>query len=191
MDRVKYVIAGLIGLGLIVLVFALIIRGFSGGGTSTGEKPLDLPSYAATDAVAELDIQGPIVLDQNYRVVRIQVAQTLTRIEIIKGYQNTVIERQSFENNETAYFNFLRALQLQGYTNGNSDPAQADETGYCPQGNRFVYRFSEDDVDLMRFWSTTCGDGTFSGDRSQVRQLFIRQIPPDVYNRLTRGIPIG
>lgn len=173
----RAVLGILIGLGLIVLVFVLILKGFSGGSNST--KPsIDLVTYAGSNAVAQLVLDGPVNADQDHRTVRISVSQNQTQFELIQGYQGNVIRQQTFPNNQPAFAVFLQALNHQNFTRGDNDPSRQDERGYCPQGSRYIYSLNQGGDTVLRYWSTSCsGQGTFGGNASVVRNLFERQIP--------------
>ena len=189
MERTRYILAGLIGLGLIVLVSVLIFRGFTGGNANQNvPKAINLNSYASTDAVAQLVIDTAIVSEQDHRTVKISVSQNQTQIQILQGYQGEIINSQTFSNNQASYAVFLRSLALQNFTKGDADPKKADERGYCPQGRRYIYRLDQYGVPIMRFWSTSCSQGTFSGNREMVRWLFEHQIPKEDYARITSGL---
>lgn len=110
--------------------------------------------------------------------MRISVGADQSTIEIYQGYQNNVIQRKTYSNNSTSYAQFLRALQLVGYTRGSSDPNKKDERGFCPDGERYVFEIVADGSDTQRYWSTSCGgQGNFGGSASRVRLLFRQQIP--------------
>jgi len=193
MDRLRYVIAGLIGFGLIVLIFVLIFRGFTGGGKSATPAPTPkaLTSYASTDAAAQLTIDGPIVADSAHRSVIITVTQFQTQLDVIQGYQGSVIASQTFANNQDSYRTFLKALDLQGFTKGTATSTNSDPTGTCPQGNRYTYALNQFGAPIVKFWANGCGGGNFSGNRPLVRWLFQQQIPQDTLFKLTSGISLG
>lgn len=182
----RAVLGILIGLGLIVLVFVLILRSFAGGGKEN-QNQIDLVTYANTNAVAQLVLDAPVVADQNHHTVKITVSQNQTEIDIIQGYQGNVVTTRSYPNNTQAYAVFLQSLNRINFASGNSDPAQHDERGYCAEGNRYIYSFISGGRDLLRFWSTSCkGQGTFGGSPDQTRWLFEQQIPD--FDELTNPI---
>lgn len=191
MRYARQILAVLIGLGIIVLVFVLVIKGFHSGNDTSPLKQTKLISYANTDAVSELDIDGPIVDDQDHQTVKITIGQNQSEIEIIKGYQGSVVAQQVFPNNSSAYAVFLQALQHMNFSKGDNDPTKSDERGYCATGNRYIYKLTNGGDQILRYWSTSCGEGTFGGNRGQVLDLFRAQIPEDVFNQLTGDIPLG
>lgn len=180
----RYIIGLLIGIGLIVLTFILVVRIFSGSPKVT-PKPIDLNSYSTTDTVMRLTLDGPIVSDQLHQQVRITVSRDQVLFESFKGYQGDVVATKSYDNNPDAYAQFLHALSVTGYTKGDPKAAK-DERGYCPSGVRYVYEAIGDGENILRWWSTSCGGslGNFRGRPSDIRRLFTRQVPD--YDVLTR-----
>ncbi len=177
---IRRILAILIGLGLIILTIVLIVRGFSGGGSSNApESQKDLSSYATTSASVSVTSDGPVVADQDYRSTVIKVSNTDVTIDVIQGYQGNVIQHQTFANNVNSYTVFLKSLQGLGFTKGDSDPAKGDGVGVCPTGHRYIYQLSGAGEDSFSFWSVSCsgGAGTFKGSAAQVRSLFERQVP--------------
>jgi hypothetical protein len=185
----RYFLGFLAAIGLIVLVFILVLRGFSGGGKPPVNKAV-LSDYTSTETVMQLTLDGPVNADQNHERVRITIGRTINTIEIMKGYENKVVDSRIYPNNEEAYGNFLRSLQLLGYTKGNADPKFADERGACPLGQRYVYEIVSGDASVQRFWNTSCnGGGTFTGAANNIRTLFKQQIPD--YSQLTRKLTVN
>jgi len=181
----KYFLAFLASIGLIILVFLLILRGFSGNG---GTKPTPLINYARTGTIVQLMIDGETNADQEHRAIRITVSRSESRIEILNGYEYTLAESKSFVSNEEAYANFLRAIELLGYTKGIDDPKRADERGYCAAGQRQIFSITRGSKDVQRYWTTTCGGGTFKGNKAKIIQLFRHQIPE--YSKLVRKVDL-
>ncbi len=182
----KYFAGFLIAVGMLILVFILIIRGFSGRDAPKVPQ-ITLSDYSNTSTVVRLTIDGPLVADQNHKGLRITIGRDQNTLQTYQGYQNAITSEKSFPNNQNAYDTFLRSLQLFNFTKGSTDPALADERGFCPSGQRYIYQIiSNNDTDIQRFWSTSCGgQGNFGGNPSSIRTLFKRQIPE--YDKLTSG----
>lgn len=184
----KYFLGFLIAIGMIVLVFFLVLRGFNGN--STPKNQSHLTDYTNSNTVMQLTMDGPITADQDHQAVRITVGQSETTIEIMQGYQGSVTQTKTYPNNQPSYAAFLSALQVAGFQKGNTDPNKSDERGYCPTGNRYIYEAVNGTSDAERFWSTSCGSqGTFKGNASVVRQLFIKQVPD--YDQLTATLNLS
>jgi len=185
---IRTVIAALVGVALLVLVIVLIAKAISGitGGSSTPQKQLDITQYAGSGSSAVLLVDGPTNLDQDHRQVRITVSASQTEVEVLQGYQGTVLDSRTYANNEVAYAVFLHALQLKDFTQGNADPKQADYRGYCPAGDRYIFKFNDGTRDRFTYWTTNCsGEGTFAGNTSAIVSLFRAQIAQQDINRLT------
>ncbi len=182
----RYVVGFLIGIGLIVLTFILIVRIFSGGGDEARPRKIDLNSYSTTDTVVRLTMYGPIVADTQHKQVRITVGRDQVLFEEFQGYQGDVIETKSYPNNPDSYSQFLHALNIAGYKKGNADKPK-DERGSCPDGQRHVYEAIGDGKNIIRWWGTSCStsQGNFEGRGSDIRSLYKKQVPD--YRELVRG----
>lgn len=183
----KYFFGFLISIALVVLVIVLVIRGFTGDSPKQQTTPLS--SYAGTSKQVEFTASGPIVGEQQFKSYRITVGRDQTGIEIRNGYEANIVDQRSYTNNQESYTNFLRALDVAGYTKGVKDSPNKDERGMCADGERYVMQIKDGSRDVQRFWSSSCrGQGTFGGDTAEVRQLFVKQIPQAEFTKLTRGL---
>jgi hypothetical protein len=181
----RYFIAFVTALGLLFLLILLLFH--SGGKPKVGKVTKPLASYSTTDAVARLTIDGPVNADSLHDAVRITVGKDDVTYEQIQGYQNTVVNTQSFANNENAYVNFLLALQHAGFTQGDNDPKHQDARGYCPLGQRYIFQLNQNDQELEHYWATSCGSPkTYVGVLSLTLTLFQAQVPN--YNKLTQNL---
>jgi hypothetical protein len=170
----RYLLALLGTFGLIVLILVLLLR----GGSSTPEvKPLKLADYASSDSSVQLIVDGPIVANEKHQEIKIDVDANHVVFSMYSGYEGDLIKQSSYDNNSTAYTIFLRSLQNEGFTQGNTDKDLHDERGVCPLGKRRIYSFRNGSDQLMRFWSTTCGTKTFDGNIDRIGSLFRQQIP--------------
>ena len=167
---------GFLGIvALVVLVFVLVVRGFSDH--SSTKNQINLTDYTNTATQVELIAEGPVTADQSYQELHITVGQYSTNVEILQGYNGQVVKTETYPNNANAYGTFLRALQLLNYTSGNSNANMADERGYCPTGQRYVYEIVNGPDITQRYWSGSCGVGTFKGNATSINTLFIDQVP--------------
>lgn len=179
----RYFLGFLIAIGLIVLVFVLILKSFGGSSKKITQKPL--VNYASTDTTVSMTVDGPVNADQIHQSFVITVGQNQATITIYTGYQGDIVTTKSYQNNETAFANFLRAIDLQGFTKGDTVGSK-DYRGFCPLGERFVLAADNEGTNLQKFWSTSCGQGTFKGNFSTIRFLFNVQIPD--FNKLTNNL---
>lgn len=177
----RYFIAFLVTIGLIVLILVLLL----GGGSGPSTPKVDLNSYFNTGATTEMIIDGPITADSTHQEVKIDVDQNFATLTVYQGYQQTVLRSKSYANNQSAFAVFLHALNINGFTKGNPDKSKSDERGYCAAGNRYIFSLIGDDGrDIQRYWTTSCGGGgTYKGNRAATIDLFQKQIPD--YNALT------
>lgn len=186
----RYFITFLIGIGLVVLIIILLIRAIFGGG-GTPEPKADLAAdYSNSNVVMRLTIDGPVDAETIHNQIRIDVSQYSSELRIIDGYEGRVSRTERFDSNPTAYANFLRAIDLQGYTNGNDDEEVEDERGYCPFGQRYVFEIIDGGDSIQRYWATSCEDRiSFKGNYDDIIRLFEMQIPE--YRDLTQETRIN
>ena len=172
----RYFIGFLLAVGLIVVVVVLIIHSLTS--PHKGPTPLDLPSYANSDVRVQLTIDSPVTAPTTHHDIILTVGDTQSTLLITQGYDNDITTMKNYPMTPAAYGVFLRALSLNGFTKGSTDPALANESGHCAAGDRYIYEVLDgSDNDLQRYWRSTCGTGTFTGDQAFIRQLFINQFP--------------
>jgi hypothetical protein len=184
----RYLIGLLIGIGLIVVVFIFIFR----GGNSPAPAPnatARMVDYANTTTTVRVIQDLPVSADQTHHELVTTVGRDNVVFTVEQGYEGQVLRSQNYRNNSAAYAEFLRALQIAGYTNGVSDPKLVDERGYCPAGNRYIFEINDPNRTIQRYWSTTCGNiGNFKGKTQTILNLYQRQVPD--YDKLTSGISL-
>ena len=172
----RYFIGFMVTIGLIILLIVLL---FHGGGkpkiTSTAKT---LTSYASTDAQVSMTIDGPVNAASQHQQIRITVDRDNVTYQHILGYDNNVVDTQIFANTENSYNVFLHALKHAGFTKGDNSAALRDELGYCPTGNRYIFELDQDNNNLERYWSTSCGSPkTYLGAVGLTINLFQAQVP--------------
>ena len=175
----RYLIGFIITIGLVILLIVLL---FSGGGGTTKKVPTSgkaLDSYASTDAEVRLTIDGPINAEQNHRQAQITVGRNSAVLNVIQGYNGTVVNQQNFANTEAGYSAFLHALELVGFTRGDtSNSGLKTEAGHCPLGRRYIFEIIQGGKAIERFWATSCnGPHTYLGNVLTTIELFQVQIP--------------
>ena len=189
-DYMRYFVGFLIMIGLAFIGILLLVRLLFGGGGNQVEKPKsELVSNVGTSKTVELFVDGPINANLVHTQVKIAVGTTQTTVQLLSGYEGTVVKSESYANNAESYASFLRALDIVGYTNGSDDKNLKDERGFCPLGRRNVFQIKDGAQTLQRYWSTSCGksaQGNFNGDSTTTLRLFRDQIPD--YNAFTRGL---
>ena len=178
----RYFTGFLVSVGLIILILVIILKS---GGSSNHPQPINLNSYANSDATVQLTIDGPINADQIHQSIQISIGRSESRSQLFQGYQGNIKTTNIYQNNQDAYTVFLHALNLVGFTKGNNDPKLSDERGYCPAGERYVFELTESG-DIERYWATSCGSqGTYGGSVIKTLDLFKKQIPD--YNSIANN----
>lgn len=186
-------ILGVFGV-LVLMIFVVVLIARRGpnitpSSTTTGSKRVVLADYKAKPATVIFTTRGKVTGDEDRRGIRITVSKQERVIEILKGYNEVVENRQSFANNENAFANFLSALEVAGFASEQATDIK-DDRGICPLGRRFDYKLQDSNKEVFRFWNTSCGLklGSFAGDGLVVRKLFENQIPE--YRTVIRGVKL-
>jgi hypothetical protein len=190
LNFIRQIIAGLVGLGLVILVIVLLIKGFSGG-SGTASTQVNVGKYADTAATATLLVDAPTNIDQEHHQIKITVSGTQNQVDVIQGYQGNVLDSRTYNNNAAGFGVFLQAIKLQNFAKGNNDKAAADYRGYCPTGERYIFTFNDGSKNLFTYWTTSCGGGTFKGNRTAMLHLFRQQIPEFDFSQLTNTTALG
>jgi hypothetical protein len=163
--------------GFILFIVILVALFGHGGKKPVNPNPLQpLPDYASTNAVVSFTTDGIVNGDDIHRQIRITVSANTRTLDVIQGYNGTVISSKTFENNQEAYFVFLRSLSFSGFLTKNKSKVGSDERGVCPLGFRYVVDLNGDEGDLSRLWTSSCGSGNWGGSLATVQSLFQRQI---------------
>lgn len=174
----RYFLGFFITIGLLILLIVLLVGGGDKGKSKVPSTAKTLESYASSEAVARLTIDGPVNAEQDHRESQISIKRDQAKFEQIQGYNGHVIKSKTYHSTEEAYIAFLRSLDRAGFTKGNTDPAFTDSRGYCPLGTRYVFELIQDGKTIEHFWSTSCGGPkTFNGSTALNVTLFERQIP--------------
>lgn len=146
----------------------------------TKPKPVNLQDYASdSDTTLKFTLKGPIVAQEKHLEQTITVTPTGRQITTYRGYDGTnVVDDRTYPNDQTAFSEFATALQKSGFTAGSDKTAGAtDDTGACPTGHRADYDVAAGSASIMHTWSSTCGDGIFTGQPTTIQLLFQDQIP--------------
>lgn len=171
-------------LGVIIFIVVVIVIIASSGTNKGVFKTVNPTSYNnASSSVTQINT-GELVSDSQRAAIKITITQSKASIYILGGYNQTVLNSESFANNSTAYGVFLGALANANFTNSRLTN-EVNMFGVCPLGNTFQYQLNNGTKLVSNLWSTSCSDsdGTFYGNGSLIRQLFQLQIPN--YNDFT------
>lgn len=172
----RYVIGAL---GFILVIFLVIALVFGRGSSPSKQQPTatKLVDYANKNSNVSLTTIGKLVGNESRREVRITVSPNERRLEVLSGYDESVISSQTYANTQEAYSNFLSALGNSGFTR-KRNTSITDPRGLCPTGQRYVYDLSQDGNHVSNLWNTSCNDGSnFAGRGPTIREIFKAQIP--------------
>lgn len=185
----KYIVGAFAVLLVVASIIALIL-----GLIGRGDRPATIDDERSTltehmDSSSEVTFTtyGRIIADEEFRAIRIRVSDRERSVEVLRGYNLAVEERQRFSNNTNSYGAFMYSLENAGFLEMRT--GQADrEDGKCPTSQRYVYELDIDNEQVHRSWASTCRgeQGTFGGNRSIVDRLFQAQIPD--YRDLSRSV---
>ena len=178
-----YVWRAILGLIGFIVFLAILINLFTGGKkpapvNTVQVKPL--PQYAATDATVSFTTDGIVNGDELHRAIRITISSNQRTLDVLQGYNPTVIQSKSFVNSQEAYDVFLRAINNSGFlVKTKNSKAVSDERGLCPLGFRYILDLNQDGDDLSRLWASSCGSslGNSAGNIPTISELFQDQIP--------------
>lgn len=180
----KYLLGFFITVGLIILLIVLLVMG-NGPKTQVPNSSKTLASYSNDQsALVRLTVDGPITSPQEHHASRITVSRDSTTYEQLVGYNGQITSTQTFGNTQTSYLSFLRAIQLAGFTRGDTAANLKNDRGFCALGSRYIFEFEADGKQLERFWSSSCGGASsFKGSTALNLALFRKQVPD--YDKLT------
>jgi hypothetical protein len=183
----RYII-GILGVILVIFLFVALIFG-RGNNTNTQNKAVThLVDYADKNSSVSLTTVGRLVGNDDRREIRVTVTPNERRLEVLSGYDESVMSLQTYPNTREAYSNFLSALAANGFIK-KRDTSITDPRGLCPTGNRYIYDLSEDGNHISNLWNTSCNDGSnFAGRATTIREIFKNQIPD--YNKQTQSVKL-
>lgn len=189
--RSRFIIflTAIIGLALLLV---LIFGGKKNSSNTSTKKPtaqqgIALVDYAERDSKVVFTIDGQINSEEQHRSIRITVGRGSKMVEVVKGYENTVLSTKSFDNNPEAYKTFLYALTRLNYAKQRTIK-QTNDRAVCPQGRRYISELYDNNDQKMRLWTASCQKGTSSANYAQVQSLFQNQIPD--YGKLVGNVQL-
>lgn len=190
--RRRLIIFLTIAVGLVLLLVLI----FGIGGDNSQKKddkpesstPAVLSDYITPTSKMVLTTGGRINGDDIYREIRITIDSNSRELQVIQGYQNNVIQTNTFVNNMNAYDTFVRALERTGYGEVRKT-SDTDERGVCATGQRYTFEVFDNSKNVSRTWAGTCTKGTSQARAPQVLQLFRAQITD--YGKLTNNIDLS
>ncbi|MEI8187424.1 MAG: hypothetical protein WCG30_00575 [Candidatus Saccharibacteria bacterium] len=182
----RYIVAALLSIGLLVTVIVLIVHGLNG--PSSSKKPISMSSQFNTPVDIRFVKDGIINNNNLHRSISITVNKDNINMTIFQGYEGNVIGNYNYPNNPNSYKNFLGSLGSLGYMQKRSSSYKS-VNGLCPLGLRYSYFIEKSSNNMNQdLWSTDCGNGTMAGQIGPIQQVIQNQIPN--YNVLTQNIDL-
>jgi len=166
-----------------IIFLVILIKLFAGGHKPAPTNAVlvkPLPEYAATDATVSFTTDGIVNGDEMHRAIRITISSNQRTVDVLQGYNPSVIQSKSFVNNQEAYDVFLRSIANSGFlVKSKKSKAPSDERGLCPLGFRYILDLNQDGDDLSRLWASSCGSsvGNSGAAIPTITELFQDQIP--------------
>jgi hypothetical protein len=155
----------------------------------TGTQAVSLYDKAKDGGTVRYTIEGQLVGEDERRAVRITISSGIRKVEVLRGYNESVVKTQTFSNTSAGFEEFLKALEVAGFSRKRTYEPE-DERGVCPLGRRYIYEFEKSGEDPVKTWSTSCSEkqGTFGGGAVTVRKLFQNQIPD--YTKFVKDVEL-
>lgn len=184
----------LFGLFLLLVVVFFVIR-LAGGGDSvppsflTDEEVVLSESINNTSSV-QFTVVGPTVAQEDHRVTRFIVSENRRVVQVLKGYNGTILKETSLPNTTEAYAQLVYAIDNEGFLSERTKIITDDPNGVCSNGKQYEYRLKQGASTRAFYWSTSCStkEGTFGGDRRAINKLFEKQFPD--YREFKRDLGI-
>ena len=185
----KYVLSVI---GMILLGFIAVIL-FARNATNTnqtaqiGKQQVHTTDYINSESRVEFIQNGSIVSNEKRRTLKISVTQSERVAEVLEGYNESVIKRQTFGNNADSYYVFMNALDHAGFTRQKKTDI-SNPVGYCASGLTYYYILHNGDEEPSSLWNSSCAPlaGNLGNSGTVVRRLFTDQIPD--YSKFIQGV---
>lgn len=191
----RYIIALVIFAVIFFGGILLLINLISGGGDNNAQKSdtktaqVQKKNTLSKDAdMVSFTTYGRVVGEEARRAIRISITTAERKVEVLSGYDESVVKSSVTSNKQSAYEALLLALEPTNFT--SIDPTvKIDDRTVCPTGNRFVYETKFKDNSSVRGWTTSCSKtGNFKGNSSLTKTLFEAQIPD--YSKFTSDVTL-
>lgn len=151
------------------------------------EEKAPLSDYNRPGVNVILEVQGPVVAKEKYNSYRLIVSRTNRVMQVIQGYDNTVVKEERLDNTEAAFDVFLESLGRAGFDKTSGKFKDEDEKGVCANGRRYIFEIVDNDVEAFRAWKTSCDKNLGSSAApTAVRTLFQKQFPN--FAKFTAGL---
>lgn len=171
---------------IISIGFILLVGGIFFAVSNSFRAPREeVEKIDVTDILANrtvrMTVEGPVVANEQREAYRIEVGIDSRSIEVIQGYDMSIVGSSKYGNNRQAYIDFAHALSRSGFDNerGRVSEAAADERGACATGRRYIYEVLDNGRSQRRLWTSSCSSakGTLNARADALKKLFDVQIP--------------
>ncbi len=186
----KYVLSviGMIIFGVIaVILFSKSVTNNNAGSVQVGIEQVHTTDYINDRSKVQYTKYGKIIANEERRTLKIYVSERERVIEVLKGYDELVEVRKSYNNNHESYKTFMYALDKEGFTRKQSTTVE-NPTGICAKGYTYFYKLSEVGNNITNLWNSSCKSlgGDLGNKGTDIRSLFEKQIPD--YNEVVKGV---
>ncbi len=204
-DYIRYAIGvGMLILAIVVMVvlFNIIRNTINDGGDKPQEssqnqskvvdgKKVDLLAAPTSNQSVRFTTRGAVYGNERHFSIRITVDRNTRLVEVVQGYDQTVVKSQSSPNTQDSYKAFVEALNGAGFTKSVDAEGRGAETQTCPLGYIYSFEVAPGTNSSFRTWSNSCkkAEGTSQANRDIVQQLFQRQIPD--YDKFVQGVRLS
>jgi hypothetical protein len=179
---------GIIGIVVAVIFGSILIRNTLRGNVAKDNaatlagavEKIKLSDYKKSGVTVRMSIEGPVVADENYRKLEVDITNSSRDTKVITGYRGTVLKESKLDNNEPAFDAFMDALDNAGFTAARPNVKNKDYTGQCATGRRYIFDLIEDGKTISSLWRSTCTDlapGTLGVMATPISNLFRLQLP--------------
>ena len=167
-----------------IIVILSLLFGGSKGSKKNPAPSFDLLKYSTRDSKVVAITDGLINGDDEHRAIRITVDRNTRRIDVIQGYQGTIIATKSYDNNQKAYDEFMHALAKTGFGKTRKTTVPSED-GVCATGRRYVFEVIDNNDSVSRTWTANCIKGNTIAVPTKVTNLFRNQITD--YDQVIKG----
>lgn len=184
---------GIVVIALLAVISIIVLSGPKNAPNKSGSKTTQseivvAAKYDLSDtAKISWERQGKVVGNDLRRTVKVTITKNTRTFDLFDGYNNLVEHHEEFASNQAAFSVFLRAADGLGF--GKQIGGRiADERGFCPLGNVFVYELKDGNKTILRSWADSCttSEGSFGGRADSMQRLFRNQITG--YDKLVSGV---
>lgn len=132
------------------------------------------------DRSVRMTVRGPIVANEEFNSYQIEISPVERRMTTYRGYEQEVIDTKQLGNSTEGYGEFVHALDRVNFTKEEKVTDTLDDVrGICATGRLYTFELLLAQSVIKDLWVSNCRKvpGSFGGDASAARDLFLKQIP--------------